>query len=839
MKEVTIVGKEMDRNREYESGNKKRAKKRKTEKLISEIPKITSIFARKTAVSQHAHHPDDDNNDEINIDTEKDDSPDIILTTNDDTPCDEPLPPPPPILYPNDIGLWPSKISDAFCEYWLERGSKDCRHSNSDFSKSVVRETDREGFRHCTASLFKRKHKTGEVLDLSWLCYSESTGKLFCFPCKLLYSKQSLLTSGFQEWKHAGESIDSHRKSPQHRASLEDAVIRSKTNARVDNELIKEMEVEKNYWRAVLTRVIDVLVLLSARGLAIRGSDEKIGSVQNGNFLGIIELLSKYDTFLAAHLEKYGNKGSGSTSYLSHSICDELINIMANKVMEVIINEVQEAKYYSISVDSTPDITHTDQLSITIRYVLPSGPVERFLTYVPISTHTGEGIADVVLEFLRKKSVDVDDIRGQSYDNASNMSGKYKGVQQRIRCVCQYADYVPCCAHSLNLVGTCAVESDIEAASLFSLIQKVYTFFSASTKLWKMQEDMLAQHDNKLLVVKKLCDTRWSARHNAVRALMLGYKEHMNLLEEISISDGIRAEVKAEARGLVSRFSELETAILLQLWNDVLDRVNNTSVALQKEGLPLNTAIHLLESLVSYIESLRDQYQRYETLGKELSGTTTYRKEMRRKRSIKRYFDEIEAPDSVERSPGESFRIDHYIPIIDQLLTSLRARIEAYRSLCGRFGFLLNITTLTNDDLRTAANKLVKYYSKDLEAELESEIIQFASLIKGLVKAKVLDLSKRFEIGMFEQIMANDLHEAFPNVYIMFKIYLCMFVTNCKGERSFSKLKLILNYLRNTMGQDRLASLALLSIENEILKTIDFSSVIDTFAREKSRRKDF
>ena len=51
-----------------------------------------------------------------------------------------------------------------------------------------------------------------------------------------------------------------------------------------------------------------------------------------------------------------------------------------------------------------------------------------------------------------------------------------------------------------------------------------------------------------------------------------------------------------------------------------------------------------------------------------------------------------------------------------------------------------------------------------------------------------------------------------------------MFVSNCTGERSFSKLKLILNYLRNTMGQERLSSLALLAIENELLKGIDFNS---------------
>ena len=135
-----------------------------------------------------------------------------------------------------------------------------------------------------------------------------------------------------------------------------------------DQNLLKAMQAETKYWRAVLTRVIDVMIFLSSRGLAIRGSDEKLGSVHNGNFLGIVELLSKYDSFLSSHLAQYGNKGCGSTSYLTHSICDEIIH-MANMVMEVIIEEVQQAKYFSISVDSTPDITLTNQLSITIRYV--------------------------------------------------------------------------------------------------------------------------------------------------------------------------------------------------------------------------------------------------------------------------------------------------------------------------------------------------------------------------------------------------------------------------------------------------------------------------------------
>ena len=142
-------------------------------------------------------------------------------------------------------------------------------------------------------------------------------------------------------------------------------------------------------------------------------------------------------------------------------------------------------------------------------------------------------------------------------------------------------------------------------------------------------------------------------------------------------------------------------------------------------------------------------------------------------------------------------------------------------------------------ELEQSARKLVLAYPEDLEEELVIELVHFASLIKGLLDANVIPTSKTFEIDISLQLIENELEEAFPNVVIMFRIYLCMFVTNCKGERSFSKLKLLKNHLRNTMGQDRLSALAVISIENELLKTIDFSDIISTFADQKCRRKAF
>ena len=64
-----------------------------------------------------------------------------------------------------------------------------------------------------------------------------------------------------------------------------------------------------------------------------------------------------------------------------------------------------------------------------------------------------------------------------------------------------------------------------------------------------------------------------------------------------------------------------------------------------------------------------------------------------------------------------------------------------------------------------------------------------------------------------------------------------MSVASC--ERSFSKLKQIKNYLRSTMGQSRLSDLALLSIESDMVKDIDFDGVIDRFAALKTRKGKF
>lgn len=155
-----------------------------------------------------------------------------------------------------------------------------------------------------------------KVVSREWLIYSPSAGMVYCFACKLLSSQCNAFTSGFSDWRHP-ERISDHEKSANHRHSMLDLLRRSKNVGTVDASLRRQRDAEEKYWKEVLRRIVAVIKFLSERGLAFRGDDELLCSSSNGNYLGLLELIAQFDPFLREHIEKYGQKGQGTTSYLS------------------------------------------------------------------------------------------------------------------------------------------------------------------------------------------------------------------------------------------------------------------------------------------------------------------------------------------------------------------------------------------------------------------------------------------------------------------------------------------------------------------------------------------
>ncbi|CAH2306720.1 zinc finger MYM-type 1-like [Pelobates cultripes] len=360
-------------------------------------------------------------------------------------------------------------------------------------------------------------------------------------------------------------------------------------------------------------------------------------------------------------------------------------------------------KYYSVSVDSVEDSSHTDQLTVISRYLEGNRPVERFVTFLPSTGHKAEEMAGVLLAFLNRVGLTIQECRGQSYDNASNMSGHYKGLQARIVNMNKYAKYVPCFGHSLNLVGKDAANSCSEAVRFFfNFVQALYTFFSGSTWRYKKLKDKLDEKGLSESMPKKLSDTRWSCHADACQALVHGYENIIDILFEFSTDIEEKSECRITTKGLFDQISKLETVIFAEFWNTVLQRFNSSSKTLHSVQLNLNAAVGVLKLLKEFMNEQGTKFDAFEEAGKRLTNTEEYIVQHRRlqRRNVCQQPLDYGHSEEAQVMPKEAFYAKAFLPCVDKLLMCLEHRLGAYSEVCDLFGFFKNFSTMDSNPLK-------------------------------------------------------------------------------------------------------------------------------------------
>lgn len=131
-----------------------------------------------------------------------------------------------------------------------------------------------------------------------------------------------------------------------------------------------------------------------------------------------------------------------------------------------------------------------------------------------------------------------------------------------------------------------------------------------------------------------------------------------------------------------------------------------------------------------------------------------------------------------------------------------------------------------------SANELCKIYNNDLGERFSNECQHFRNYLLRIEQIPLTVL----EMSML--LKEKNISDLFPYIDIVTRIFLCLPASNCSAERSFSTLKIIKNYLRSKLTEDLLNSFAILNIENEICRKIDYEDIINEFACTKSHRKN-
>lgn len=95
---------------------------------------------------------------------------------------------------------------------------------------------------------------------------------------------------------------------------------------------------------------------------------------------------------------------------------------------------------------------------------------------------------------------------------------------------------------------------------------------------------------------------------------------------------------------------------------------------------------------------------------------------------------------------------------------------------------------------------------------------------------------------LLKALYSQNIATAFSQMERLLRLCLTVGMTTSSVERSFSRLKNIKTYCRNTMGQQRLSALAKIAIERSLVKDLELRNlhelVVSKFC-EKSRRMEF
>ncbi|KAL5537435.1 hypothetical protein UlMin_042956, partial [Ulmus minor] len=418
--------------------------------------------------------------------------------------------------------------------------------------------------KHFSTSYYMRKLLNGEKHDRRWLIYSKDFDKIYCFCCKLFSTKfnvTQLGNEGNKDWKNLGKKLKSHETSNEHIMNMStwfDVELRFPNDKTIDREV------------NVLVKIIAIMKSLANNNLVFCGDNEKIYQKNDENFL---------------------------------------LQMLALEVKNSILKKIKEAKYFSIVLDCTPNVSHQEQMSLIIRCVDISTSLVR--------------IEEYFLGFLN-----VDDT------SRACLFRKHQGVQKRLLEINPRALYTPCGCHSLNLV---------------IFLQCIYSLFASSPKRWKILKNNISS-----LTVKPLSQTHWESCIESVKAIRFQAPNIRDaLLELVENSDD--SKIKSEAKCLATyELENFEFLLGMTIWYDILFAINSVSKIFQYKDMHIDVAIDQLKGPFFFFENYRKNGFAYAMISvKEIANEMEVEPKFReksviRKKKRKKQFDENVGDDTIQ-----------------------------------------------------------------------------------------------------------------------------------------------------------------------------------------------
>lgn len=667
---------------------------------------------------------------------------------------------------------------------------------------------------------FTRKFDKQIYDKYSWICGCEEKNSFFCFVCLFFGGDDSWTKNGVQDLKHLSEKIKKHENAEKHRHNMISFQMLGQTNilaclsSAYAEDIKKHNEtVKKN--RHVLSKIIDILKLCGNCNLPLRGHDEKSDSVNKGVFLELVDFTAQLDPLVSHMQENTVFKGTSKT------IQNELLECMLEVCQENILAEIKKSSFLALLVDDTTDVSTQTQTVIVFRYELNGKIFERFWGFSNPESQDAEGLFQCILKQLEPILKDCPDkLIGQTYDGAAVMRGQVGGVNVKIKELYKNAHFIYCYAHQLNKLLEQAASRIPSVRIFFGNLSGISAFFSRSPDRTAALSDVSNKH------IPRPSQTRWNFNSRIVQSVFQSKDDLLECFENISlgIPKKYTTETMTQAAGFIKWLNDESFLYWLNFFNKIMPHVDilfSQLQTIQTDAVMIQIGLDNFEKEILNIRNSLPPV----TITDELVQSTSEVPKKRRKKN----------EENLDLSARE---------VCDIITSEVRNRFGFKNHLSGAKLFLKkNYKNYANSLPLEDINIFCVAYPMIKRNILLMELGVFYSRTE-ITDMGLEDGSGNENVGCLQTLnflLKCGLTSAFPEIVKVLKILVTIPMTTSETERCFSTLKLIKTFLRNSMDEDRLTALAMLSIEKAMVQEIDNfnDKVIGKFISKKNRRMDF
>ncbi|KAL4643199.1 hypothetical protein ACB092_02G076600 [Castanea dentata] len=483
----------------------------------------------------------------------------------------------------------------------------------------------------------------------------------------------------------------------------------------------------------------------------------------------------------------------------------EILHVFSAKVKKAIREEISDGKF-CIMVDEARDESMKEQMAVVFRYVNAEGFVK-----------------ERIYSLLSQHCLDIQNIRRQRYDGASNMRGMWNGLQALILNDCPYAYYihlkaskqvVPISGFFLTLLFLIKIVS----ASCKRNEQLKVVNANDIARLINHEELETGSGLNQISTLQRPVETRWSSHFRLVSSLLRMFTPTLEVLQNI-IDDAILGEHWAEAESAYESLTSFEFVFILHLEKETMDITDKLCQALQSQSQDILNAVHLVSSTKALIQKFRDD---------GWDGLLTTLISFCEKHSI-------DVPYMNARY--HHYRVNIFYATIDSQLQEINHRFNEDTMELLRLSSALEprkaLKSFRSRDLCLLVKNFYPQDFTDYEKQvLEKELYHFEyNVVQDPEFKKLKSLSE-----LCQWLVRTRNSEHYKLVYRMVRLVLTLLVSTTTTERAFSAKKVVKTNFRNKMENDLLMDSLMLYIEKDITSTFSLDSIVDDFEDLKERR---